>query len=197
MPIVRRFASLAGMLAFVAAGGCASVSLLPEELDAKAKGFAPPPQKANIYVTRQVMLGGAHLFQIFLDGKLTGSIASGTFLLFEVEPGNHQVAVVGQESQHAVTLAVAAGENHFLDVSPLIGWIAPRAELVLLPAAEGKTVVAGAKRAEDFVNVAAPPAKMRATPAEAKVNSQGENIRFRSQGAGTADKGVSRGAAGY
>lgn len=188
MSITSRFARLAGVLAIVAVAGCATVSLLPEELDAKAKGFAPPPQKANLYVTRQVALGGAYLFQIFLDGKLAGSIASGTYLLFEVEPGNRQVAVVGQESQHAVTVAVAAGENHFLDVSPLIGWIAPRAELVLLPASEGKTVVAGAKRAEDFVNVAAPPAKVRAAPAQPDAN-----IRFQSQGSGAGDKGVERG----
>lgn len=195
--MISHFARLAAALAIVAAAGCATVSLVPEELDAKAKRFSPSPQKANLYVTRQVALGGAHLFQIFLDGKLAGSIASGTYLLFEVDPGVRQVAVVGQESQHAVTVAAAAGENHFLDVSPLIGWIAPRAELVLLPAAEGKTVVAGAKRAEDFVNAAPPVAKMRTAPVEPDVTPQGANIRFRSQGAGTTDKGVARGTAGY
>jgi hypothetical protein len=182
-----------GCMAAVALAGCASVSLAPDELDARAKLFSLPPQKANIYVTRQFAPGSVHLYQVFLDGKLAGSIAPITYLMFEVEPGNHQVVVTGQESQHAVTVAVTAGESQFLDVELGLGWMVPRAELVLMSPKDGRAVVEGAKRAEDLLAVTAAPAKPRSVAEELDARPQGENIRFQSQGAGTTDRGIARG----
>ena len=146
----QRLIRLAGLIVVVLAiGGCAAtVPLMPQTLDEEAKRFAPSPEKTNIYLTRRSSLGMAVLFQVHLDGKLAGSIAPETYLLFEVEPGKHQIAVITQESQDAMTISAGRGENYFVDVVPKFGWRHARAALEELSQEEGRKAVQNAKRAE-------------------------------------------------
>jgi hypothetical protein len=130
------------------ASGCASVSLTPEALDVEAKRFAPPERKANIYVTRTSPFAGAVLFQIYLNGRIAGSIAQDTYLLFEVEPGSHQLAVMTPESQHIVVVTAAANDSHFVEAIPRVGFMQARAELQPQTKEEGKRAVLQSKRAE-------------------------------------------------
>jgi hypothetical protein len=122
--------------------------MMPEAMDAEGKRFSPPPGKANLYVTRTTFLAGAVLFQVHLDGRLAGSIAPNTYLLLDVDPGKHQVLVTTPESQNAVTVNVNAGDNHFFEVTPAMGWMHARAEIQPLPEDEGKKAVQGSKRAD-------------------------------------------------
>jgi hypothetical protein len=136
-------------LIVLATSGCtATVSLMSEAAHAQAARFSPAPGKANVYVTRTSGLGNAVLFQVHFDGKLSGSIAPDTYLLFEVEPGTHQVAVLTQESQDAKVITVGQGQNFFVDVVPKFGWRYARAALEELTPEAGRKAVQSAKRAE-------------------------------------------------
>lgn len=121
---------------------------MPASLDTDAKRFSPPPDKANLYLTRTSSLGVAVLFQVYLDGKLAGSVAPDTYLLFEVEPGKHQVSVITEESQAALTVDAAPGGNYFVNVVPKFGWQHARAGLEELARDDGVKAVREAKRAE-------------------------------------------------
>ena len=149
MTIHKYVVRLACMIVIVvASSGCANVALMPDTLDAEGKRFSPPADKANIYITRTSILGGAVLFQIYLNRELAGSIAPNTYLLLEVGPGNHQIAVITPESQHAAVVNAIRGENYFLDVVPKMGFMHAQAQLQALAQEEGKKAVQGAQRAE-------------------------------------------------
>ena len=136
------------VVVLLATSGCATVALMPEPLDVEAKRFSPSPEKANIYITRSSGAAPGVLFQVHLDGKLAGSLAPDTYLLVDVEPGKHQIAVLTQESQDAMTITASRGENYFVDLVPKFGWQYARAALKELTQAEGKKAVQNAKRAE-------------------------------------------------
>jgi hypothetical protein len=131
--------------------GCATVPLMPERADVAAKRFSPTPHKANLYIIRPNRLAYAVLFQVYLNGKLAGSIATNTYLLFEVEPGKHQIVVVTGESQNAVTMDFRDGENYFIDVIPKFGLMHARAELKELSPEEGRKAVMETKRIESLM----------------------------------------------
>jgi hypothetical protein len=130
-------------------GGCAAtVPMMPDSFDLAAKEFLPRTGKANLFITRTSSLGFAVLFKVHLDGKLVGSIVPSTYLLFEVEPGTHQVAVITEESQDAVEITSEAGRNYFVDVVPKFGWAHARAGLEQLTEEKGKAAVREAKCAK-------------------------------------------------
>lgn len=129
--------------------GCAAtVPIMPDHLDAAAEEFSPPAGKANLYITRTSTLGFAVLFQVHVDGELAGSIAADTYLLFEVDPGEHKISVTTQESQDLLRVNAQSGGNYFVDVVPKFGWLAARAALVQLSDEEGRAAVMKAARAE-------------------------------------------------
>lgn len=137
------------VIIFLLLSGCAAtVPVMPDSMDASAKQFSPPSGKANIYITRTSTLGFAVLFKVHLNGRLVGTIATDTYLLFEVEPKRHQVAVITQESQDALDIRAEAGKNYFIDVEPKWGWMYARAALNSLTEVEGKAAVKQAKRAK-------------------------------------------------
>jgi hypothetical protein len=140
------------VVASILVAGCAAtVPVMPDHLDATAKEFSPPAGKANLYITRTDGLGIAVLFKVHLDGKLVGSIAADTYLLFEVEPETNQVAVITEESQDALEIDVEAGKTYFIDVVPKWGWKHARAGLNQLTEENGKAAVRGAKRAKPLI----------------------------------------------
>ncbi len=144
------FVRYAGLMVVVAAitGCAATVTLAPESLDRAAKQFSPLPDKANIYLTRtNLFLGSGVLLQVYLDRQLVGSIAPGTYLLLEVEPGTHRIAVVTQENQDVETITAERGQNYFVDVNPEFGLRSARAGLQKLSPEEGRKAVQNAKRA--------------------------------------------------
>ncbi len=121
--------------------GCAAtVAMMPETLDVEAKRFSPPPDKVNIYVVRISNVAASQLVQIYLDGKIVASIASGTYLLFEVDPGTNQVGFLTWAGQDVVTLDTEGGKNYFVDVSGN--------GLEELNQEEGRKAVEGTKRAQ-------------------------------------------------
>ena len=89
--------------------------MMPERADVAGKQFSPIPPKANLYVTRTRALGNTILFPVYLNGKHIDAIAAKTYLLFEVDPGKHKVAVITKESQSALTMNLDKGDNCFIE----------------------------------------------------------------------------------
>jgi hypothetical protein len=56
-----------------------------------AKTFAPPTDKANIYVYRNETFGAAVKLPVALDGRLVGDTASKTYFLLVVPAGEHKL----------------------------------------------------------------------------------------------------------
>lgn len=124
-----RPASLAVLLA--AASGCASVPMAPPDRDLAAKTFAPQPGTANLYVYRASSFGTAVKFPVTVDGKFMGELPGSTYLLTTVQPGPHVVGVVAQTNK-TQDFTAEAGKNHYVKVTPAMGFIQAAANLTLM-----------------------------------------------------------------
>jgi len=96
--------------------------MTPAVLDAKAKEFSPEPGKASIYINCRGGTGNKMVWQVILDGHVAGSLASGTYLLLSVLPGEHTITVTfpGHVKQHKVN--AETGRNHYYNTSVSVGW---------------------------------------------------------------------------
>ena len=130
--------------------GCAAkVPLAPSTLDMAAKDFIPVPDRSNIYVFREDGdEGQTILFQVFLDGRLMGGIAVGTFLLTETPPGNHAISTFSKENQDSVYLKVEEGKNYFLEIEGKLGISTFRVTIKQVEEKVGRQGVIACKRAE-------------------------------------------------
>src|SRR5258708_2090489 len=62
---------------------------------------APSAAKAKLFVYRpNRFLSGGLVHRVYVDGRLLGSTASGTFLVTEIEPGRHMITAGAD--QHAL-----------------------------------------------------------------------------------------------
>lgn len=100
MMIMRRVTHLkfaAALLAALISSACANTTdfvVASSESDRQAKAFAPAAGKGAIYVYRlDGWRGSAGTFPVTVDGRLIGRIHNGTYYVFEVDPGEHEVWV--------------------------------------------------------------------------------------------------------
>jgi len=140
----KKTLALCALLVLVLASGCASVQMASSEQDTAAKSFAVKPGKAIIYVYRNETMGAALKMPVALDGKLMGDTASKTYLLLEVNPGQHTV-VSKTENDSSVTLNTVAGRNYFLWQEVKMGLLMARSNLQEVDEATGKAGVAECK----------------------------------------------------
>jgi hypothetical protein len=89
------------------------VPLASPEHDVQAKSFDVEPNKSNIYVYRNEVIGHAETMSIALDGRLSGKSASKTYFMWVVEPGEHEVTSL-TENTYKISVNAKAGENHFI-----------------------------------------------------------------------------------
>jgi hypothetical protein len=72
----------------------------------------PHPGKAKIFVYRPSrFLAGGLVHPVYIDGRLLGSNASGTFLVTEIDPGHH--IVTAGHDQH--DLNAQAGQTYYYE----------------------------------------------------------------------------------
>jgi hypothetical protein len=91
------------------------VETAPQSLDARAKTFAAPADKANLYV---IFLGNwSSVHAIFLDGKEVAVLDKRKYRLWEITPGEHVVAEGWSTPYQKVTLTAEAGQNYFVCVT--------------------------------------------------------------------------------
>jgi len=133
-------------------GGCAAtVQMMSDEDDLTAKKFSPKPLKANLYIFRTSYFGYKVLYKVYLDGKVVGIIAPGTYILYELEPKEYHISVITEESVDGTTKYLHNGQNYFIELVPKTGQWHARAKLRELNPEEGKKAVMGAKRAAPFM----------------------------------------------
>jgi Protein of unknown function (DUF2846) len=132
-------------------GGCMTAPGIPmasPASDADAKQFLPPAGKANLYVSRSNGSSGAS-FDVSVDEKLLGPIGPGTFYLFAVDPGRHEVSVKSMMTSANITMDAAAGKNYFYEVTATSSGYAGKPSLGMVLIEEmGKLMVRQAQRAQ-------------------------------------------------
>lgn len=152
--------------------GCVSVKMASKDDDARAKKFAPPPGKANVYVVRpsQVTLS-ALLFSVTIDGAPLGRTKVGTYLHSELPPGIYTLSTQS-ETKSTVKLVAEAGKNYFYLQDVGFGAISARSELLPMSEPEGRAGVLDTELADSTppppqaAELATPPTPPPATPAQ-------------------------------
>jgi len=107
--------------------GCASVPKMSPEADAEAERFEPEAGTGSLYVVRDAadrdwaVLGLAKQpheipVSVLIDGNEQGRIDDGTYFLFKLAPGAHNVAVAAVGNFDSVRIEVREGGTHFVKV---------------------------------------------------------------------------------
>ena len=130
--------------------GCALAPPASPELDAQAKTFASTPGKANLYIYRNEIFGGATMMEVLLDGKSLGRTMAQQYFLIPVEPGRHTVTSKS-ENESTVDFTAVAGHNHFVWQEAKYGNLAPRTLMHVMSENEGRAGVGECKRVQPFV----------------------------------------------
>jgi hypothetical protein len=106
---MKAFHVVACFLAAVFLASCVSLQdASPREVQL-ASG-APSPGKAKLFVYRPSrLLSGAIVHRVYVDGRLLGSTASGTFLVTEIEPGRHMITAGADQHE----LNAVAGQTYY------------------------------------------------------------------------------------
>lgn len=126
------------VVATVALSGCASVPMADHQADVRAKTFAPPTDgKANLYVYRNEVFGGAVKLTLVLDDKVIGDTGPNTYVLRQISPGKHTL-VSKSENDAKLALDAKAGRNYFVWQEVKMGLFSPRTALHEVDAATGE-----------------------------------------------------------
>lgn len=119
------------------ASGCASVERAKPELDAAAKKFAVAPGKANIYLFRDEIFGGAIRMPVTLDGVLVGATGPKTYMALDVSPGAHKL-VSQAENESVLELTTDPGRNYYVWQEVKMGLWTARSQLQQVDEVRGK-----------------------------------------------------------
>lgn len=123
---------------------CASVPMASNENDVVAKKFEVPANKSRIYVYRNEALGSALKFTLALDGKIGGQTAADVYYYWDVEPGKHDVACMG-DSNANISVNTKAGASTFVWQEVKMGFWVGQCALHEVNQEEGKTAVRSCK----------------------------------------------------
>ena len=120
--------------------GCASVQMSDPKLDASAKTFQVPADKAAIYVYRNESMGAAVKMDVIVDGKNIGETAAKTYFYKEVTPGKHTDSSKA-ESTDTIEVALKPGAPAVIWQEVKMGLMFARTKLHLVSEQEGKAGV--------------------------------------------------------
>jgi len=137
-PISKR-AAIAALLAGTALAGCKNVSFRSASEDTRAKSFVMAPGKSAIYVVRPDTIRNLPL-SVVLDDKLTARTGPCSYLLWEVEPGTHQILAYG-ENISQLALSTEAGKAYFVRQNVAGGLWSPRTLLSAMDDDAGRKAV--------------------------------------------------------
>jgi hypothetical protein len=119
------------LLAVLTMSGCASVPMASSMEDAQAKLFKTNPDKANLYIYRNEMMGAAVRMEVDLDGQYIGTNVAQTYIRKEVDPGQHTV-VSHAENDDALTFNAQRNKNYFIWQEVKMGVLYARTKLTLV-----------------------------------------------------------------
>jgi hypothetical protein len=137
---------LATLFISIALVGCASVPMEDPKVDATAKTFQVPVEKAGVYVYRNESLGMAVRLGISVDGKSIGNTAAKTYFYKEVAPGKHTVTSEA-ENTDTIEVDLKPGTLAFIWQEVKLGVMIARTKLHLVSEEEGKRGVLESKLA--------------------------------------------------
>lgn len=100
-------------IAIVLLSGCASVPMAPLDEDARAKGFAPAPNAASLYIYRNESFGAAIPMTVSVNGRALGQTAAQTYFRLDVAPGKYNIESHA-ENVSMLPLTTEAGKNYFV-----------------------------------------------------------------------------------
>lgn len=132
---------------FALLSGCASVPMASLEADQSAKQFNVDSNKANIYLYRNESMGGAIAMPVALDGRIAGKTASKTYFYWSVEPGEHEITSL-TENTARIKVNAKAGQNHYIWQEVKMGMWNARSELHEVSEEKGKKAVNDCKLIE-------------------------------------------------
>lgn len=136
---------------------CASVKKLSKELDAEGKTFATKPDKANVYVIRNEVIGAEIGMLVEVNGKLIGKTGAATYILESFEPGTLNI-VSKAENDVQMSLDVRAGTNYYIWQEVKMGIMLPRNKLHIISEEDAR------KRIEKCDRVGIPDPSQSLTP---------------------------------
>ena len=155
-------ASLALFTCSALLAGCASNSSTP---DSDARQFHPEPGEATIYINRKAAAGNNAMLQTALDRHIRGPLAPGTYHVFSVTPGNHELVLSLAPGEHTsitpgrfaseaqLNLNAEAGRSYYFVVDLRIGWAKkPGVYLYQVGDDEGRKAVAASTRMNGLKN---------------------------------------------
>ena len=142
--VTRCFASVTFALALFTAG-CASVPMASMDADASAKTFTVPVSKSSIYLYRNETFGAAIPMTVSLDGRVAGQTGPQTYFLWEVDPGEHEVA---SHTENIATskLTTQPGKAYFIWQEVKMGMWMARSQLQEVNEETGRKGVLECKR---------------------------------------------------
>lgn len=127
--------------------GCASVPMASLDDDTEAKNFTVRADKANIYLYRNEVFGGAIPLTVALDGKVAGQTGPQTYFLWEVEPGPHEASSIS-ENTSTLALDTEAGKAYYIWQEVKMGLWMARSLLQEVDEETGRKGVSERKRAQ-------------------------------------------------
>lgn len=117
--------------------GCASVPLGDAKMDAQAKTFVAPKDKAGLYIYRNESMGAVAKMTVVIDGQTVGQTAAKTFIYKEVPPGKHVITSIA-ENTDTLEMDAQPGKLAFIWQEVKMGILSARSKLHLVSTEEGK-----------------------------------------------------------
>ena len=97
-----------------------------------------------MYIVRELTLFASLVeIEVIINGQHIGPLNIGTYHLLELRPENYVIAAYANKADHKkndIALEVIEGENHFIQVEPVFGFV-PEASLESIDADIGKEMV--------------------------------------------------------
>lgn len=131
--------AIALVLAGIALGGCKNIAFQRAVDDTRAKRFSVATAKAAVYVVRPDSIRNMPL-PVALDDKFVARTGPCSYVLWEVDPGAHQILAYG-ENISQLTLRTEAGKAYFVRQDVTGGLWSPRTILVPMEDAAGRMAV--------------------------------------------------------
>ncbi|MCV2370442.1 DUF2846 domain-containing protein [Roseateles oligotrophus] len=148
------------MLAVSLLSGCASVQNAAPGQDMAVKRFEVAATQSRIYIYRNEFMGSLVGLDLEVDGKPAGTTKGKTFVVADVEAGEHQLVSKG-ENTHALTLMAKAGEPAFVWQEVKMGLLSAGSRLHSVDASTGRAGVLETSLVSSPL-MAAPPSETRA-----------------------------------
>ncbi|MCV2351511.1 DUF2846 domain-containing protein [Paucibacter sp. Y2R2-4] len=104
------------------------------------KRFEVPAQQSRIYIYRNEFLGTLVGLELLVDGRPAGTTKGKTFVVADVDAGEHQLVSKG-ENTHTLTLTTRAGEPSFVWQEVKMGLLSAGSRLHSVDAATGRAGV--------------------------------------------------------